>query len=183
MSATGPLSGWGVFGSAILSIPPPISDPFGSSEPGLSSGQPRSSSVREWSSPGGSAENGSTPGCWRWRRSPISSFSGPCWFSSPSAMPGMRSGISFRHDMASFSHSSARPRQVARICSGSTSGWCLMPRISCSCLSGSPSGGERLARIMHETLSRDRGDGRATGQPQGLGPEAYLSVRRKVSLS
>jgi len=37
-----------------------------------------------------------------------------------------------------------------------------------------------LARIMHETPSRDRGDGRATGQPQGLGPEAYLSVRRKV---
>ena len=31
-----------------------------------------------------------------------------------------------------------------------------------------------LARIMHETPSRDRGDGRATGQPQGLGPEAYL---------
>jgi hypothetical protein len=30
-----------------------------------------------------------------------------------------------------------------------------------------------LARIMHETPSRDRGDGRATGQPQGLGPEAY----------
>ena len=32
----------------------------------------------------------------------------------------------------------------------------------------------RLARIMHETPSRDCGDGRATGQPQGLGPEAYL---------
>jgi hypothetical protein len=31
-----------------------------------------------------------------------------------------------------------------------------------------------LARIMHETPSRDRGDGPATGQPQGLGPEAYL---------
>src|SRR5512136_1814810 len=27
---------------------------------------------------------------------------------------------------------------------------------------------------MHETPSRDRGDGRATGQPQGLEPEAYL---------
>jgi hypothetical protein len=26
---------------------------------------------------------------------------------------------------------------------------------------------------MHETPWRDRGDGRATGQPQGLGPEAY----------
>jgi len=33
---------------------------------------------------------------------------------------------------------------------------------------------EILARIMHETPSRDRGDGRATGQPQGLGSEAYL---------
>jgi len=33
---------------------------------------------------------------------------------------------------------------------------------------------------MHETPSRDRGDGRATGQPQGLAPEAYFSVRRKV---
>ena len=31
-----------------------------------------------------------------------------------------------------------------------------------------------LARIMHETPSRERGDGRATGQSQGLGPEAYL---------
>jgi len=37
--------------------------------------------------------------------------------------------------------------------------------------------------MMHETPSRDPGDGRATGQPQGLGPEAYLSVRRRVSLS
>ena len=27
---------------------------------------------------------------------------------------------------------------------------------------------------MHETPERDRGDGRAAGQPQGLGPEAYL---------
>jgi len=34
--------------------------------------------------------------------------------------------------------------------------------------------GFSLARIMHETPSRDRGDGRATGQPQGLGPEAYF---------
>jgi len=33
---------------------------------------------------------------------------------------------------------------------------------------------------MHETPSRDRGDGRATGQPQGLGSEAYLPVRRKL---
>jgi hypothetical protein len=35
-----------------------------------------------------------------------------------------------------------------------------------------------LARIMHETSSRGRGDGRATGQSSrgtaGLGPEAYL---------
>jgi len=43
-----------------------------------------------------------------------------------------------------------------------------------------PTSPTRLARIMHEAPSRDRGDGRATGQPQGLGPEAYLSVRRKV---
>ena len=27
---------------------------------------------------------------------------------------------------------------------------------------------------MHETLPGDRGDGLATGQPQGLGPEAYF---------
>ena len=33
--------------------------------------------------------------------------------------------------------------------------------------------GASLARVMHETPWRDRGDGRATGQPQGLGPEAY----------
>ena len=38
---------------------------------------------------------------------------------------------------------------------------------------------KRLARVMHETPSGDRGDGRATGQPQGLGPEAYSLVRRK----
>ena len=30
-----------------------------------------------------------------------------------------------------------------------------------------------LARIFHELLSRDHEDGRATGQPQGVGPEAY----------
>ena len=30
------------------------------------------------------------------------------------------------------------------------------------------------ARIMHETPSRDRGHGRAAGQPQGLGPEVYV---------
>jgi len=32
-----------------------------------------------------------------------------------------------------------------------------------------------LARIFHELLSRDQEDGRATGQPQGVGPEAYLN--------
>ena len=32
-----------------------------------------------------------------------------------------------------------------------------------------------LARMFHELLSRDRKDGRATGQPQGVGPEAYLN--------
>ena len=32
-----------------------------------------------------------------------------------------------------------------------------------------------LARMFHELLSRDRGDGCATGQPQGVAPEAYLS--------
>ena len=29
--------------------------------------------------------------------------------------------------------------------------------------------------MFHELLSRDHEDGRATGQPQGLGPEAYLN--------
>ena len=32
-----------------------------------------------------------------------------------------------------------------------------------------------LAHIFYETSSRDREDGSATGQPQGVGPEAYLS--------
>jgi len=32
-----------------------------------------------------------------------------------------------------------------------------------------------LTRMFHELLSRDRADGRATGQPQGVGPEAYLN--------
>ncbi|MEJ2233438.1 MAG: hypothetical protein P8X67_05895 [Syntrophobacterales bacterium] len=31
------------------------------------------------------------------------------------------------------------------------------------------------ARMFHELQSRDREDGRATGQPQGVGPEAYLT--------
>ena len=34
---------------------------------------------------------------------------------------------------------------------------------------------ENLARIFHELLSRDHADGRATGQPQGVGSEAYLN--------
>jgi len=33
----------------------------------------------------------------------------------------------------------------------------------------------KLTRIFHELLWRDREDGRATRQPQGLGPEAYLN--------
>jgi hypothetical protein len=33
----------------------------------------------------------------------------------------------------------------------------------------------RLALISHELLSRDREDGRATWQPQGVGSEAYLN--------
>ena len=37
-----------------------------------------------------------------------------------------------------------------------------------------------LARIFHELASRDRVDGHATGQSQGLGPEAYLTVRRRA---
>jgi hypothetical protein len=32
--------------------------------------------------------------------------------------------------------------------------------------------GEALTRIFHELLSRDHEDGRATGQPQGVGFEA-----------
>ncbi len=31
------------------------------------------------------------------------------------------------------------------------------------------------ALIFHELLSRDHEDGRATGQPQGVGSEAYLT--------
>ncbi len=34
---------------------------------------------------------------------------------------------------------------------------------------------ETLARMFHELLSRDREDGCATGQPQGVGSEAYLN--------
>ena len=32
-----------------------------------------------------------------------------------------------------------------------------------------------LARMFHELLSRDHVDGRATGQPQGVGSELYLN--------
>jgi hypothetical protein len=32
-----------------------------------------------------------------------------------------------------------------------------------------------LTRIFHELLSRDHEDECATGQPQGVGPEAYLN--------
>ena len=32
-----------------------------------------------------------------------------------------------------------------------------------------------LARIFHALLSRDHEDGLATGQPQGVGSEAYLN--------
>jgi hypothetical protein len=35
--------------------------------------------------------------------------------------------------------------------------------------------GNLLARIFRQLASRDREDGRATGQPQGVGPEAYLN--------
>ena len=34
---------------------------------------------------------------------------------------------------------------------------------------------KQLARIFHESLSRDHEDGCATGQPQGAGSEAYLN--------
>jgi hypothetical protein len=32
-----------------------------------------------------------------------------------------------------------------------------------------------LTRMFHELMSRDREDERATGQPQGVGSEAYLN--------
>jgi len=38
-----------------------------------------------------------------------------------------------------------------------------------------------LARIIHESVSRDREDGRATWQPQGLASEAYLNSTSQVS--
>ena len=38
-----------------------------------------------------------------------------------------------------------------------------------------PKKGGELGRMLNELLSRDREDGRATGQPQGVGREAYLN--------
>ncbi|MEJ2235774.1 MAG: hypothetical protein P8X67_17830 [Syntrophobacterales bacterium] len=39
----------------------------------------------------------------------------------------------------------------------------------------------RLTRIIHESVSRDREDGCATGQPQGIESEAYLNCTSQVS--
>ncbi len=38
-----------------------------------------------------------------------------------------------------------------------------------------------LARIIHESVSRDREDGLVTGQPQGVESEAYLNSTSQVS--
>ena len=38
-----------------------------------------------------------------------------------------------------------------------------------------------LTRITHKTVSRDRVDGRATGQPQGFASEAYLKSTSQVA--
>ena len=40
---------------------------------------------------------------------------------------------------------------------------------------GDDTRGTGLARIFHELLSREREDGRATWQSQGVGSEAYLN--------
>jgi len=40
-----------------------------------------------------------------------------------------------------------------------------------------------LARMIHEFVSRDREDDLATGQPQGLGSEAYLNSTSQGSRS
>jgi hypothetical protein len=40
-----------------------------------------------------------------------------------------------------------------------------------------------LALMFHELTSRDRGDGCATGQPQGVGSEAYLKSTSQGSTS
>ena len=34
---------------------------------------------------------------------------------------------------------------------------------------------ENVTRMFHELVLRDHEDGRATGLPQGVGPEAYLN--------
>ena len=39
----------------------------------------------------------------------------------------------------------------------------------------------RLAQIIRESVSRDREDGLATGQPQGVESEAYLNSTSQVS--
>ena len=39
---------------------------------------------------------------------------------------------------------------------------------------------DMLAEIFHELLSRDHEDGRATGQPQGVGSEGYLNGTSQV---
>jgi hypothetical protein len=39
-----------------------------------------------------------------------------------------------------------------------------------------------LARIFHELMSRDHEDERATGQPQGIGSEAYLNGTSQESI-
>ena len=44
-----------------------------------------------------------------------------------------------------------------------------------------PPGSAAQARIVHESVSRDHEDGRATGQPQGLESEAYLNGTSQVS--
>ena len=52
---------------------------------------------------------------------------------------------------------------------------CRYGAVTPHCLSGRTQASPerpRLARINHETPWRHRGDGRATGQPQSLGPEA-----------
>ena len=49
-------------------------------------------------------------------------------------------------------------------------GFSICPSGSAHCFHG-----KGVTRIFHELLSRDHEDGRATGQPQGVGSEAYLN--------
>jgi len=55
--------------------------------------------------------------------------------------------------------------------------WCL--ELTAGCLlpaaRWTPASRTPLARMFHELVLRDQEDGRATGQPQGVGPEAYLN--------